>query len=285
MPVGGGRCSPGHVLQRQQRAGRVRERRDVGATVVDAEHPPADGGRDRLREARRLAAVPAGYQAGEGARPLGHGSATPRRVRVRRRARTKVERVMRCHARVVRRRIAVWVTVRRHGKLVRVKRHRWIRVSLLPHVVMHSTKRVGHGRRTSVSGWLGMPDGTALGGQVVQVLTAPDNGLGHFTAGGGRHDGGERELERAASGGTVASGRGLLRGRADARAERLGAGARGRAGEGEAAQHLARRVSRGAARCGSSASSSAATCRPAVHSCGCGSGRARRPRPTACRST
>ena len=104
-----------------------------------------------------------------------------RRVRVRRRARTKVERVMRCHARVVRRRVAVWVTVRRHGKLVRVKRHRWIRVPLLPHVVMHSTKRVGHGRRTSVSGWLGMPDGTALGGQVVRVLTAPDNGLGHFT--------------------------------------------------------------------------------------------------------
>jgi hypothetical protein len=75
----------------------------------------------------------------------------------------------------------VWVTVRRHGKLVRVKRHRWIRVPLLPHVVMHSTKRVGHGRRASVSGWLGMPDGTALGGQVVRVLTAPDNGLGHFT--------------------------------------------------------------------------------------------------------
>ena len=32
-----------------------------------------------------------------------------------------------------------------------------------------------------MSGWLGMPDGTALGGQVVRVLTAPDNGLGHFT--------------------------------------------------------------------------------------------------------
>ena len=57
--------------------GRVGECRDVSAAVVDAEHPPADGGRDRLREARRLAAVPAGDQAGEGACPLGHGSATP----------------------------------------------------------------------------------------------------------------------------------------------------------------------------------------------------------------
>ena len=104
-----------------------------------------------------------------------------RLVRVRKPARTKLEPVMRCHPRIVRRRVAVWVTVSRHGKPVRVRRHRWIRVPLLPHVVMHSTKWVGHGKRTTVSGWLGMPDGTALGGQVVQVLTAPDNGLGHFT--------------------------------------------------------------------------------------------------------
>ena len=31
-----------------------------------------------------------------------------------------------------------------------------------------------------MSGWLGLPDGTALGGQAVHVLTAPDNGLGQF---------------------------------------------------------------------------------------------------------
>jgi hypothetical protein len=101
-------------------------------------------------------------------------------VRVRRRARTKLERVTRCHPRIVRRRITVWKTVIRHGKKVRVKRHKTIRVVQLPHVVMHSSKRVGHGKRTIVSGWVGMPDGTALGGQAVQVLTAPDNGLGHF---------------------------------------------------------------------------------------------------------
>jgi hypothetical protein len=103
-----------------------------------------------------------------------------RRVRVRRRARTKLERVTRCHPRIVRRRITVWKTVIRHGKKVRVKRHKTIKVVQLPHVVMHSSKRVRHGKRTIVSGWVGMPDGTALGGQAVQVLTAPDNGLGHF---------------------------------------------------------------------------------------------------------
>ena len=60
----------------------------------------------------------------------------------------------------------------------------------LPHVVMHSSKRVGHGRRTTVSGWLGIADGTALAGQVVRVLTAPDNGLGSSRSGrGGDHGG------------------------------------------------------------------------------------------------
>ena len=104
-----------------------------------------------------------------------------RRVRVRRPAGTKVERVVQCHPRVVRRRVAVWVTVRRHGKRVRVRRYRTIRVVVFPHVVMRNSMRIGHGNGTTVSGWLGMPDGTALGGQVVEVLTAPDNGLGQFT--------------------------------------------------------------------------------------------------------
>ena len=39
-----------------------------------------------------------------------------KRVRVKRRARTKLERVTRCHPRIVRRRITVWKTVKRHGK-------------------------------------------------------------------------------------------------------------------------------------------------------------------------
>ena len=104
-----------------------------------------------------------------------------RLVRVKRRARGKLVRVTRCHPRIVRRKIAVWTTVRRHGKEVRVKREKTIRVVVFPHVVTRSARWVGHGRRTTVNGWLGMPDGTALGGQSVRVLTAPDNGLGQFT--------------------------------------------------------------------------------------------------------
>jgi hypothetical protein len=102
-------------------------------------------------------------------------------VRVRKRAHTKDITTTRCHARVVRRRITVWKTVVRHGKPVRVKRHKMIRVVEFPHVVYHSSKRIGHGRSTTVSGWLGLPDGTALAGQAVHVLTAPDNGLGQFS--------------------------------------------------------------------------------------------------------
>jgi hypothetical protein len=103
-----------------------------------------------------------------------------RLVRVRKRAYTKVVSATHCHARVVRRRITVWTTVLRHGKPVRIKRHKTIRIVEFPHVIYHNSKWVGHGRRTTVSGWLGTPDGIALAGQAVHVLTAPDNGLGHF---------------------------------------------------------------------------------------------------------
>ena len=45
-----------------------------------------------------------------------------KRVKIKTRAHTKVERVMRCHPRTVRRRTVVFVRVRRHGQLVKVKR-------------------------------------------------------------------------------------------------------------------------------------------------------------------
>ena len=51
----------------------------------------------------------------------------------------------------------------------------------MPHLVTHTSKRVAHGKATVVSGWLGMPNGTALSGQTVRVLAAPDNGLGQFS--------------------------------------------------------------------------------------------------------
>ncbi len=101
-------------------------------------------------------------------------------LRVRERAHTQTIKVTRCHPHIVHRRVTVWVTVKVGGKVRRVKRHKTIRVVQLPHVVSHSSRRIGHGRTTVVNGWLGMANGTALGGQRVEVLTAPDNGLGRF---------------------------------------------------------------------------------------------------------
>ncbi len=102
-------------------------------------------------------------------------------VGVRRRARTRVVRVMRCHPRTVRRRVTVWVTVVRHGGKVRVKRKKVVRVVLLPHVVNKASRRVRHGRGTTVNGWLGTATGIPLGGQPVRLLTAPDNSQGLFS--------------------------------------------------------------------------------------------------------
>ena len=101
-------------------------------------------------------------------------------IRIRERAHTQTVKVIRCHPRIVHRRITVWMKIKRGGTVRRVKRHKTIRVVELPHVVNHSSRRVRHGRATVVNGWLGMANGTALGGQRVEVLTAPDNGLGHF---------------------------------------------------------------------------------------------------------
>ena len=55
---------------------------------------------------------------------------------------------------------------------MRVKRHKTIRIVQFPHMVYRASERVGHGRATTVSGWLGTPDGTALSGQAVDILTA-----------------------------------------------------------------------------------------------------------------
>jgi hypothetical protein len=103
-----------------------------------------------------------------------------RLVPLQRRAHSRVLRVTRCHARSERRRMVVWVTVRRHGKKVRARRHKTIRVLLTPHRVNKTKRVVGHGRSTTVNGWLGTTAGVALAGQTVDVLTAPDNGRGNF---------------------------------------------------------------------------------------------------------
>jgi len=102
-------------------------------------------------------------------------------VAVHRSARSRLERAERCHPRVERRRVTTVVTIHRHHHLVHVKRTRTVRVVLPPHTVGERVKRVPYGHTTTVGGWLGTAAGTGLGNQPVQVLTAPDNGLKHFT--------------------------------------------------------------------------------------------------------
>lgn len=102
-------------------------------------------------------------------------------VRIHVRGRTKVEKVERCHPRIVWRREPVWVTVRRHGKPMRVKRMKRVPVALSPHAVVLTKKRVLYGSSTTVSGWLGTTSSIAVGGQPVRIIAAPDNGSGQFT--------------------------------------------------------------------------------------------------------
>jgi hypothetical protein len=97
------------------------------------------------------------------------------------RARTKIERVERCHPRIVWRRQTVWVTVHRHGRRVRVKRTKRVRIALTPHSVTLTKQRVAYGQGTMVRGWLGTTGNLAVAGQPVQILAAPDNGGGQFT--------------------------------------------------------------------------------------------------------
>jgi hypothetical protein len=104
-----------------------------------------------------------------------------RSVRVHRAAKTRLVHVRRCHVRTQRRRVAIWITVRRHGHKVRIREHKLVRVVLRPHRVISTRKFVRHGHGTTVSGWLGTAAGVALGGQTVNVLTAPQDGRSGFS--------------------------------------------------------------------------------------------------------
>ena len=103
-----------------------------------------------------------------------------KRVRIKTRTRHRIERVVRCHPRTVRKRTVVIVRVRRHGHFVRVKRTRYTRVVVPPRLVAKTKRRVRFGHATTVNGCLGTATGTALGGQVVDVLAAPANGSNAF---------------------------------------------------------------------------------------------------------
>ena len=74
----------------------------------------------------------------------------------------------------------MWTTVRRHGRLVRVKRTKVVVVVVLPRTVGYSTRSVAYGRGTTVNGWIGTANGTPLAGQPVVVLAAVDNGRSNF---------------------------------------------------------------------------------------------------------
>ncbi len=102
-------------------------------------------------------------------------------VKVHRRAHTKLVKAVKCHVRIVKRTVTVVVRKTRHGRTVLVKRRKVERVALPPQVVSEPSKRVAFGKGTTVSGFVGTQDGVALPGRAVQVLTAPDNGLGQWT--------------------------------------------------------------------------------------------------------
>ncbi len=104
------------------------------------------------------------------------------RIKVRRRARFITKKVTKCHPRTAIRRVVVRIRVRRHGKDIWVKRRERERVVLLPHHKNSYSLRVGHGKPATVSGWLGNYAGVALSSQPITVVTAPNNGLGQFTA-------------------------------------------------------------------------------------------------------
>jgi hypothetical protein len=64
-------------------------------------------------------------------------------VRVRTRATVEVVRVTRCSPRLVRKRVTVWQTVIRNGKKIRVKRTKVVRVAVPPHVADYTARAVG----------------------------------------------------------------------------------------------------------------------------------------------
>ena len=99
----------------------------------------------------------------------------------------KVAGRLRCHR--VRKRVHVpgrWVTVVIHHKRVRARlRGHWRTVEVTrcrrPRLVARPARRVSFGRGTTISGWLGLANGTALGGQSVRLYAAPDDGHNHYT--------------------------------------------------------------------------------------------------------
>jgi hypothetical protein len=106
-----------------------------------------------------------------------------KRIQVRGPARTVRKRVRKCHARTVVRTVHVILKrhgkpVLRNGKPVYVKRR--VRRVLLPHAVFKPTRRIGHGKATTVNGFVGLADGTALADEPIDVYASPDDNAPRF---------------------------------------------------------------------------------------------------------
>ena len=95
-----------------------------------------------------------------------------RAVKVRIAAHTQTVKMVRCHPRVVR----VRVRVLEHGRW----RWRFERQVRLPRAVQRSAWRARFGAPSTVVGWLGTSSGVAIAGRAVRVLTAPDDGSRAF---------------------------------------------------------------------------------------------------------
>ena len=157
-----------------------------------------------------------------------------KRIRVRGPARKVRRRVRKCHARTVVRIVRVILKrhgrpVLRHGKPVYVKRR--VRRVLLPHAVYKPTRRVGHGKRTTVNGFVVLADGTALAGQPVDVYSSPADNAPRFHLMRVVHDGRGRGVDRQGGGRPVSSDRGRLPRQRHHRAGQLVHGQAHRAGE------------------------------------------------------
>jgi hypothetical protein len=159
-------------------------------------------------------------------------------VRVRRLAHRETVKITRCHPRTESKQITVRTTVRRHGKKIPVTQHKTVRVILLPHAASRATRLVPYGHQTTVSGWLGTTNGTALAGQTVSVITAPRQRAGTVHACRSRHHRGRRQLDVDASRRPLPTGRSHLRRRANNRSSRLSTRPRRRASQRQIAQRL-----------------------------------------------
>ncbi len=98
---------------------------------------------------------------------------------------SKLSKALQCHHATKRVKILGRLhTIRRRGKTLRVRgRPRFKTVKIVSchrRRVARTSRRVAFGHGSTVSGWLGLTDGTALGNQTVRVMSAPQNGRLNF---------------------------------------------------------------------------------------------------------